>query len=162
MTVSKPIIFLDIDGVLNFAEFRNWRGMNVLSKECVLALFWLLEKTGANIVISSTWRCGHVSLDSFKKSFHPCLEHAEMPAAASHLILDRMIGMTLDFDDFNRWKEIEEWVSSNEFTGRWAILDDDPEIIGNHENFFPTSDDSVGLTFDIAERVAKHLMRKDD
>lgn len=52
------VIFLDIDGVLNSEEFFiNNKGLNLeIDEEKVKILKEIIDKTGAKIVISSSWR----------------------------------------------------------------------------------------------------------
>src|SRR5688572_25715427 len=54
-----PIIFLDIDGVLNSVEYhreRHIRGRKPLDAVAIRRLNQLTDLTGARIVISSSWR----------------------------------------------------------------------------------------------------------
>lgn len=62
------IIFLDIDGVVNVPPYDDF------NKDCLEWLYYILENTGAKIVVSSSWRCGDVqeTRDSFlKHGFSP-------------------------------------------------------------------------------------------
>ncbi|MFO0553328.1 MAG: HAD domain-containing protein [Polyangiaceae bacterium] len=56
------ILFLDIDGVLNsdawFRSKRNKTATNELDVAAVKRLDAIVERTGAKVVISSTWRTG--------------------------------------------------------------------------------------------------------
>ena len=63
------VIFLDFDGVLNGHEWLHIGGLRVAQK-CVACLNQLVSVSGAELVISSTWRsaynCGDVTLDGFE------------------------------------------------------------------------------------------------
>lgn len=155
----NKLLFLDIDGVLNFASFRNRVGMDAVDKDCVQALCHIIEQTGCKIIISSTWRVAFFSHEQFKDSFRGVLKRSGVKQDVADKVLDAIIGMTLDFNDCNRGAEIQEWLDSNEFVGKHAILDDVPEIIGTNDNFFACNDDSVGLTWEIADRVIAHLTK---
>ncbi len=48
----RPVVFLDIDGVLHIAGCRP----GTFDRECVSALNWLTDAANARIVVSSTWR----------------------------------------------------------------------------------------------------------
>ncbi|MGC2316150.1 MAG: HAD domain-containing protein, partial [Bradyrhizobium sp.] len=51
------VIFLDIDGVLNCEKTPNPRKFPYIVDAALLArLRQLLERTGASVVLSSTWR----------------------------------------------------------------------------------------------------------
>lgn len=50
----NKIIFLDIDGVL-IPDFKKWQEQS-FNANCVDILLYIIRKTGAKIVISSSWR----------------------------------------------------------------------------------------------------------
>ena len=63
--MSRKIIFLDIDGVLNSSEFddhcRETYGVDpvfddILDAEAILTLRYIIDETGAEVVMSSSWR----------------------------------------------------------------------------------------------------------
>lgn len=66
---SAPIIFLDIDGVLNNLNVHA-EGKVYIKPECMAQLNFILQETKANLVISSAWRYLIVpetmTLDGFK------------------------------------------------------------------------------------------------
>ena len=51
-----PIIFLDIDGVLNKHVFNREANSNDIDKECVKHFNSILRETEARYVVSSAWR----------------------------------------------------------------------------------------------------------
>ena len=52
----RPVIFLDIDGVLNGHNFNALASSNVIERRCVKLLNWILLETDARVVLSSAWR----------------------------------------------------------------------------------------------------------
>jgi Swiss Army Knife RNA repair-like protein len=50
------VIFLDIDGVL--APIRQWDRYGDLEPACIAVLNEIVAETGADVVVSSTWRYG--------------------------------------------------------------------------------------------------------
>ena len=133
------IIFLDIDGVLNSlshdvvldmtnppqidAEKMNRWNINLLRL--------LVEKTGASIVISSTWRKDprHIDKNSpdtekiqvFKNHFsYHGWENAPV------------IGLTPNLSGF-RGEEVAVWLDNNQVES-YVILDDDTDFIFNPED----------------------------
>ena len=56
----RKIVFLDIDGVLNSADYfdqaKNCKGYSEINPEQVKLLKEIVDRTGADIVLSSTWR----------------------------------------------------------------------------------------------------------
>lgn len=57
---NRKIIFLDIDGVLNsmdyFEQTKDCKGYTEINPEKVKLLKEIIDRTGAEIVLSSTWR----------------------------------------------------------------------------------------------------------
>lgn len=115
------VIFLDIDGVLNSVEHSIAAHANKSSTRThrvdpvrVGLLRWLVEQTGAKIVISSTWRYGH-SLQWFEGYF----EKLEWSAP--------IIGLTPKLD-LRRGEEVDAWLrDDNEKVGEeitYVIFDD--------------------------------------
>src|SRR3979411_2088839 len=61
------VIFLDIDGVLNCDKTPNPRKFPYVVDQTLLARFkTLVGRTGAKVVLSSTWRCDPVGLFAAK------------------------------------------------------------------------------------------------
>lgn len=56
--ITKKIIFLDIDGVLNLILQDFDKYGSIFHKHFEDNLRYLIDQTGADIVISSTWRMG--------------------------------------------------------------------------------------------------------
>ena len=54
---SRPIIFLDVDGVLHpFHGHQNLAQVTTFHRECMNRLGRIVTETGAEIVLSSSWR----------------------------------------------------------------------------------------------------------
>ena len=120
------VIFLDIDGVLNTANYQGWRqiwGLKtsdkhgcLFSPRAVRNLRRLLKWTDAKIVISSSWRLR-------------CMEEMElmwverkMPGRIYDLT-PYMYGHGCDYA--NRGFEIDKWLHENHATENpFVILDD--------------------------------------
>src|SRR6266436_5299597 len=54
--MTRRVVFLDIDGVL--APIRRWDRYGDLEPACVQVLNLIVARTGAEVVVSSTWRYG--------------------------------------------------------------------------------------------------------
>lgn len=65
-----PVIFLDIDGVLNGHDYNPVSQSNPIWPEKIMLLNHILQKTGAKIVICSAWRYmvhgGAITLTGFE------------------------------------------------------------------------------------------------
>ena len=96
--MTDKIIFLDIDGVLNSVEYRKriqCTGRVEMDPQLLSLLADLVNKTGAKLVISSTWRIGGIDKDSalqtcFKKyGLRSCTSH-HLPVGGHVTISDRL------------------------------------------------------------------------
>lgn len=115
--MTRPIIFLDIDGVLtNFAT--KYRVGDPL---CVACLNRITEATGAVIVVSSSWR-GHPDIAGILSGWGVTGEVIGITPSLSHL---RASGIAVSAQ---RGQEIYQWIVKNEFDGFCAILDDDKDM----------------------------------
>lgn len=143
------VIFLDVDGVLNTPKLIRRFGFNFIDDILVALVARIVRETGAEIVLSSTWRIEEKdkSLVVQALSRHGLEIHDCTP------VLRRNGDWTED-NWVRRHEEITSWLAGKEISV-FAIIDDmdDARIEGS---FFQTDED-VGLTVEIAERVIKHL-----
>jgi hypothetical protein len=120
----SAIIFLDFDGVLvNRESLRKASGIHANGHpSCVAALNRIIERTGAKIVISSSWR---------SLGFDFCVERLKAWG-----VKGEVIGETPDYlvDSNGLWRgsargdEIAAWIREHDFTGRFIIIDDDSDM----------------------------------
>lgn len=108
------IVFLDIDGVLNF------KGTSVLHTPCLNEVKRIAQETGAKFVLSSSWK--EVLLSDCANEFDKRIVHTLMHESG----LD-FLGVTpMDPGDLDRRElEIKQWLDS--FDGvvdSFVILDD--------------------------------------
>ena len=145
----KPVVFLDIDGVLCIKGCRP----GTFAPECVTALNWLTDATAAQIVVSSTWRHG--------TGWRERIEGKGITA--------KIIGRTPDLNDRNpgtviwtsvtRGTEIKTWLHRHA-PRPFVILDDDTDMDDLRDYLVQTSFDS-GLTRPLAELAARVVMRSE-
>lgn len=110
MRDDRPVVFLDIDGVLVTA--RSWSTPARVDRSAVVALNLLTERTGAAIVLSSTWR--------FLPSVKTILRKAG--------VVGPIIGKT-PRDGYSRGAEIATWLHRHGgLMRRYVILDDDTDM----------------------------------
>lgn len=146
--MSKPVLFLDIDGVLNSrwwaTQSKHSHGTDAaaLDPACCALLRGVLDATGAGVVLSSSWR--HVvTLDGMAG----LLAQRGCPGV-------RFIGATPEWVSRgetivrgfeSRGHEIRAWLSEHPECERFAIVDDDREARHASRRFVRT-DPEVGLT----------------
>lgn len=161
--MKKRIVFLDFDGVL--VNHKSWHvrsnGHATGDPSCVEALNRITAKTGAEIVVSSTWRLGTpvAELRGILKSWGV---EASVIGATPCLIRDiRRNGVELAAAE-PRGKEIQKWL--DEHGQRWeiesfVILDDDSDM-AHLMPFLVNTQFDTGLTMADAERAIAILARE--
>lgn len=152
------VIFLDFDGVLNSMAWMRacadrgdiFEGPVGIDKAAVAVLNKIIEKTGAKVVVSSTWRKGH-------------------NIAALQTILDEagftgeVIGKTCSLygEDprsgrrLERGDEILRWIAEHK-TSRFVIIDDSSDMNVLLDKLVRTSWEN-GLTEAHVPEILKHL-----
>ena len=158
------VVFLDFDGVLNNDVWikERWaagEGQIVLTQvmpEHVALLNQLLERSGAKVVISSSWRHHYGLFDTLSRSGRDAGDSLKN-------ILERagfkgeLIGRTPDgwpgirFSEPRlRGKEIQAWITEWQRSGKplvekFVILDDDDDMAHLRKNHFVQTDPMKGL-----------------
>lgn len=146
------IIFLDIDGVLNYTEcwvkpeHKN-KGCLKWDANCVKQLNRIIQETGAKIVVSSTWRL--INYDYYVLTKEMDIE-------------GEFIGKTINLgDDGTRGDEIKDWLNNNE-VNQFIIVDDDPDNeMGDLKEYLIQPIGVIdGLTKKLADKAIEKLKGK--
>ncbi len=129
------VIFLDVDGVLNSMEWMQSDecvtngGIFGMDTEAVKLLKYIIQKTGANIVVSSSWRIGGITEGSH---FYEELKRTDPSDTILNAVIDRTCsGGITDFPNnrnYIRGDQIQKWIDDNAFDGTFVILDDDDDM----------------------------------
>jgi len=158
------VIFLDIDGVLNvYCQGRDEYGCT-FHKHFEDNLRWIIEETGAKIVISSTWR--RDGLDVMQNLW----KHRNLPGEVIDITpteLDVVEYGTCEFYDLvDRGHEIQQWINDHDIVN-YVIIDDDNDMLPSQRgNFVRTAnnkdhsdcvDIGYGLTRKCSEKVIEIL-----
>lgn len=146
--MSEPIVFLDIDGVLNHARWYaqlqprlgTTKPVDWIDPACVARLNRLCADTGAAIVVTSSWRTR--------------LEHTETVLREAGLTAP-VVGATPDANPVSlddplrthrgRAYEIQAWLRKHPRVRRYVILDD-LKLRRVRWSRFVRTDLAVGLT----------------
>src|SRR3954449_10955265 len=137
------VIFLDIDGVLNCDKTPNPRKFPYIVDKKLLARFKkLLDRTGAKVVLTSSWRCDPVGLFAAK--------HYGVP----------FIDICPDKPRSPRRNEMLAWLSAHPKVTRYAVIDDEDDELDDLPLFQPSA--TTGLTREIAKGVEDYLSGKTD
>lgn len=133
------VIFLDIDGVLNTRRGwsnrpKGWRyGLDRELYGKVVEIFedFLVENPDVKIVLSSTWRRMPNWKSRLKKE--------------SLIIYNRIIDVTPILDK-DRGLEIKDWMDRHPEVTKYAIIDDDSDMLDEQLPFFVHTTFKLGLT----------------
>jgi hypothetical protein len=140
---ERRIIFLDIDGVLNCKQTPNPRKLPYVVDPILLArLKDLVQRTGAEVVLSSTWRYDPAGLFSAKYWGIPFCD------------------VTPDMPDRPRSQEILGSLRNNAPVSRFIVIDDEDDELDELPLFQPSS--KTGLTEDIVRGAEAYLLGKSD
>lgn len=149
----KPIIFLDMDGVLNG---NNWNKatFNGVSPEPVEHFNRLIRQTGADVVLSTSWR--YLVL----KGTMTCKGFAHM--LQTHGVVALNIIGTTESDEsapYNRGIQIGGYCLKNGIFKNYVVLDDTDDGIKDLHPFVHTNS-NTGLTAEDAEKAKAILEAK--
>ncbi len=136
------ILFLDVDGVLNHIDtFKKDPAAHFhIDPYCAFLVGKIALDTDCKVVLSSSWRGHKESVDYINARVVP--------------LFDKTVRLGVI-----RGEEIKEWLDRHPEVTRYAILDDDSDMLSEQmHNFFQTSFHSGGLTEDIAKAVTAHFI----
>ena len=142
---EPPVLFLDVDGVLNTkATYESLkRGEAPLCLHCVARLHRIVAETQCRIVLSSEWR-GVPSLErqlSRAGIFHRAHKDRRTPFLPA----------------LGRGHEIAQWLSRHQEVKRFAIVDDQEHVLPNQRPFFVKIAAATGLTDQNVTWIARIL-----
>src|ERR1700716_1837184 len=141
--MGMKVIFLDIDGVLNCKNTPIPRKVPyIVDSELLKCFESLLERTGAKVVLSSTWRYDPAGLFSAK--------HWGVP----------FIDVTPDMPTQPRRNEVLAWLKQHPGVDRYAVIDDEDDELDDLPLFQPSA--KTGLTMEIVRGAAKYLNGETD
>ncbi len=121
----EKVIFLDIDGVLNVEEEAYKTGV-IIDPEKVKLLKIIVDKTGADIILSSSWKRGynHFIEDGFQ-SKDPNFKLLYDLLTAEGLEIKGITPISDESGAVARPLEIREWLNRFYTVFSYVILDDD-------------------------------------
>ncbi len=125
------VIFLDIDGVLNSTYYTKHRihGYIGLEARCVALYFKLKQTTGAETVLSSSWRHLEIMMEGLNQYDPPIT----------------WIDTTPRLPSVPRGEEIDHWLVRHPDVKRYVILDDKSDMLKHQRRFFVQTSPVHGL-----------------
>lgn len=159
----KKILFLDIDGVLNTSWWYTKLDRNTpkdkygyaFDLRSVANLKKILDETGAEIVISSSWKSFGISEleDMWQDRGLP----GKLIGITPNTVSDEML-LNADLDHMElfsiRGTEIKEWLTKHgKHVSHYAIIDDMDNMLTEQRLHFVKTDPEIGITVDDAEKA---------
>lgn len=168
----RKIIFLDIDGVLATPEYLK-DGQWALNPEKQKLFAQVLAETNADIVLSSSWR---------QNTLEETKTHMDNEG---FLFTDKLVGITIRAYQWMergtgihlsipRGVEIKQWIDANIHSDNgknwnrqklgkdytYVILDDEGDMLLEHEDNFVKTDSEIGLTENDIQKAILILTNK--
>ena len=168
------VIFLDVDGVLNsIDDLMEYREKNNITKTILYddiadkrleLLKQLVEKTKAEIVISSSWRMGWIR-NGKPKEFNKESLMYKLVSRLSDYNLKHIDVTPYLYDSnirYNRGDEIREWLNQHPEVEKFVILDDEDDMCEfTDTNLVQTSYDH-GLLQEHVDKAIKILNKEEE
>lgn len=163
----ETVIFLDVDGVLNCETSKSYvttedgQTLTGIDKDKVKRLASIVMATGADIVLSSSWKNGWYTSDGFLFSSTTLSNHAKY--LRNHLYKKGKLFIRDKTPSSYRGRgyEILFWLKTHPETKAWVVLDDEEwhdfyeyDEIMRH---WVKTDYNVGLTDDNATAAIQIL-----
>ena len=166
----KKIIFLDIDGVLNsgrwFAKIggepdADGYGIS-FDPVAVDCLGRIISETGAEIVISSSWKW--LGLDTMRNMWKDRNLPGKIIGITPNSVSDELL-IDADIDSMElfhiRGEEIKEWLKKHgKRVCNYVIIDDMDNMLPGQQSHFVQTNPEMGITEDDAEKAIAILNKE--
>lgn len=150
------VIFLDIDGVLNRLGTlqqgrtrKDWHGLIGMEPELVKRFNTLIKETGAKVVLSSAWRGSDIWKEDMRQNGLRVRNFIDRTGYRN----DLRGGMEAN----RRGHEIQDWIDAHPEIEKYAIIDDDSDMLPTQMQSFFKCDHITGFDKMVYERVKRHL-----
>lgn len=165
----NKVIFLDIDGVLNTKWWYTQMNRNTpkdkygyaFDPKAVANLRRIIEETGSDIVISSSWKCMGLSEmeDMWEERNLPGKVIGITPNSVSdELLVDADIDLIKLFHI--RGEEIKEWLKMHgKQVSNYTIIDDMDNMLPDQQSHFVQTNPEEGITEEDVQKTIKILNR---
>ena len=161
--MKGKVLFLDIDGVLNTKYWYTQMDKTTpkdqygyaFDPNAVANLKKIIDETGADIVISSSWKSFGISEleDMWQDRGLP----GKLIGITPNTVSDEML-LNADLDNMElfsiRGTEIKEWLTKHgKHVSHYAIIDDMDNMLTEQRLHFVKTDPEIGITVDDAEKA---------
>ena len=152
----RKVIFLDIDGVLNtkwwYTQMDRYTPKDkygyAFDPNAVANLKRIIDETGADIVISSSWKS--FGLSELEEMWQDRALPGKLIGITPNSVSDEML-LNADLDHMElfsiRGMEIKEWLSKHgKKVSHYVIIDDMDNMLQEQQPHFVWIDPEVGIT----------------
>lgn len=133
------ILFLDIDGVvLSGTALRETGDNRYLPTAAIALVNEVLDRTGAVVVVSSTWRMHADCRELLAHAGLTRLHDDWATPTGRQMVGSLILGRT-------RGSEIQDWLDRHPEIERYAIVDDDSDMLDHQRNHFVQTQFLTGI-----------------
>jgi histidinol phosphatase-like enzyme len=142
---KPPLIFLDFDGVLNNREWLAkqtdlFDSKNHFDPDAIRRLNSLVAATGAEVVVSSSWRIWNVTKYPMERLLQSVGFKYEILGTTPVMNCDEHRDDGFECSDAHRGYEIDTWLTRNNAHDRsFVIIDDDSDMAPHGDRLVQTS-----------------------
>jgi len=165
----NKVIFLDIDGVLNTKWWYTQMNRNTpkdkygyaFDPKAVANLRRIVEETGADIVISSSWKC--MGLSEMEEMWRARCLPGKIIGLTPNSVSNGLL-LNADIDSIElfhiRGEEIKEWLKMHEKqVSNYTIIDDMDNMLPDQQSHFVQTNPEEGITEEDVQKTIKILNR---
>lgn len=164
--MTKPVLFLDIDGVImpgsawreeteEERAIRKERDGYLFPSTIMSRLNTLVAQTGAQVCVSSTWRHDSRFRERFVDAGFEGAFHEDWRTDIDLNMTDGGL-----YINQARGDEIAAWLARHPEVTRWAIVDDDRDMLPEQFDRFVWTSFDIGLTEAAADKLKILLQRQ--
>lgn len=159
----KKIIFLDIDGVLNTRDWHSRMTKDtprdefgwVFDPVAVENLVHIINETGANIVVSSSWK--YLGMTKLKEMWDIRNLPGDLLDITPNTVSDEIL-LNANLDEIElgvcRGNEIKEWLSKHKGeVSNYVIIDDFDDLLPEQMCHAVITNTLIGITESDAEKA---------
>ncbi len=144
------VLFLDIDGVvLSGEELQRTRNRRYLPPSKIALVQEICDRTGATVVVSSTWRLFDETADLLRHAGLTLHPDWRTPRGRQHGSL--IVATT-------RGSEIARWLARNPLVTDYAIVDDDSDMLPEQMERFVKTPFHTGIERAHVERLVAAIV----
>ena len=153
---DRPILFLDIDGVLNDHTWHQPADSTTIDKPCMHRLNQIIAETDCDIVISTAWRYliynGAMTTIGFYQMLrsHGLTKFARIVGVThpDEIANDGVTRVISEYEKSDRGHQISNWMKRHGSDRRYCVVDDrdDLGIQSLHTSKFIQTNKDTGMT----------------